>query len=596
MSSSHRLTLKQADAQDRAQRLAQGRKELTSRIRKQKKHEHLARKRQYAAAPPQGEKTSGFSGAEVTRIHALIKDFVVTPKLESLLKLHDALQVTTLEATEDNWLVVLSAEDVATASSLIDRMREAASTAEGLPLVLNIMVRLTSISYTPLDGSSSVFYYGNPPHSWSSLVLNCESWLSHLVQLAPQAESASVVLGNLIGEANTESFVKLRHAGLVPALLSAIHQPAAAWALTNAIQHDTVEYASVYCNDQALSAALLEQLLKEKPVATQAAWMLTALTTREVEVVQYLMNHPTFATTMIDCMKYPVCKDQLAPLVQALGNIATSSTSDGGPPFSTNMITALPTLTPMLGQLLQLPTNREVVQQAAWLASCLLQYAGEPNHPATTIAAPTLVPLLFQELRENTPHSFQNQSELTQALWSALSIPPGGDSRMFDRVFLPLPAWNSVRSALFTLVKLAGSVDADACMAAISVIKVLLLEEEQRREGVSDDRIRVVLVEADVTTVLEKVCDSADEEIGEIAASLLDTFFYIDDETDMGHDNDNDAVLVEPDGTLAFGLGTDCGDDSVSASMTRGLGRGKGSTIPEWMKNHDARTNGMNPI
>ena len=63
MSSSHRLTLKQADAQDRAQRLAQGRKELTSRIRKQKKHEHLARKRQYAAAPPHGEKTPGFSGA-----------------------------------------------------------------------------------------------------------------------------------------------------------------------------------------------------------------------------------------------------------------------------------------------------------------------------------------------------------------------------------------------------------------------------------------------------------------------------------------------------------------------------------------------------
>ena len=585
MSSSHRLTLKQTDAQDRAQRVAQSRNELTNRIRKQKKHEHLARKRQYAAAPPHGE-TPGYSGAQVAHVHALIKDFVTTPTLEPLRKLHDALQVTSLEATEDNWLVILAADDVTTASSLIGCMGDVASNPEGLPLVLNILVRLTSISYAPPGGSSSTFYYGNAPHSWSSLVSNCEAWLSQLVQLAPQMESASVVLGNLVGEANTESFVRLRQAGLIRALLSAIHQPAAAWALTNAIQHDTVEYASVYCNDQALSAALLEQLLKEKPVATQAAWMLTALTTREAEVVQYLMKHPTFATTMIDCMKSPVCKDQLAPLVQALGNIATSSTSDGGPPFSTNMITALPTLTPMLGQLLQIPTNREVVQQAAWLASCLLQNAGIPDHPATTIAAPTLVPLLFQELRENTPHSFQNQSELSQALWSAICVPPGAESNtIFDRVLLPLPAWKSVRSALFTLVKLAGSMDADACMSAISVIKVLLERSEDH------ERIRVLLIEADLTSVLEKVCDSADEEIGEIAANLLDTFFYTGEEEETYMDNE--AGIQEPDDTFAFSPGTERSSSESGMSRGTGVGRGSSATIPAWM-NH--ATNGMNAI
>jgi hypothetical protein len=243
------------------------------------------------------------------------------------------------------------------------------------------------------------------------------------------------------------------------------------------------------------------------------------------------------------------------------------------------MITALPTLTPMLGQLLQIPTNREVVQQAAWLASCLLQNAGEPDHPATTIAAPTLVPLLFQELRENTPHSFQNQSELSQALWSALSMPPGAESNTkFDRVLLPLPAWNSVRSALFTLVKLAGSIDADACMSAISVIKVLLERSEDH------ERIRVLVVEADLTTVLEKVCDSADEEIGEIAANLLDTFFYTEEETYM----DNEAGILESDGTFAFGLGTE------HSEMPRGMGRGSSATKPAWM-NNDA-TNVMNAI
>ena len=121
---------------------------------------------------------------------------------------------------------------------------------------------------------------------------------------------------------------------------------------------------------------MLEQLLQEEPVATQAAWMLATLTNREEEVVQYLMSHPTFPTTLIACMKRPTCKDQLAPLVQALGNIATSSTGPDGAPFSTALLTSLPTLTPMLGQLLQIPTNREVVHQAAWLAGCLLHDAG----------------------------------------------------------------------------------------------------------------------------------------------------------------------------------------------------------------------------
>jgi hypothetical protein len=399
------------------------------------------------------------------------------------------------------------------------------------------------------------------------------------VQQAPQIESASVVLGNLVGEANSETFVKLRQAGLIPALLSAIHQPAAAWALTNAIQHDTAEYARVYCNDQALSPALLEQLLKEKPVATQAAWMLTALTAREEEVVQYLMNHPSFATTMIDCMKHPVCKDQLAPLVQALGNIATSCRSEGGPPFSSSMIASLPTLTPMLGQLLQIPTNREVVQQAAWLASCLLIDAGKPDNPATTIAAPKLVPLLFQELRENTPHSFQNQSELAHALWNALTVPGVESKSLSNSVLLSLPAWNTVRSALFTLVKLAGSVDTDACMAAISVIKLLL----QRNDCHED--IRVALVEADVTNVLENVCDSADEEIGEIAANLLDKFFYIEEETYI----DTDAASIQRGPTFAFGVGIGHSD----FGMSRGMGRGSGATIPAWM---DQATNAMNPI
>ena len=554
-----RLTLRQADAEDRRRRMTKQRHELTHRIRKQKKSEYLARKRQYATTAP-----ASMSNAEsvIDFVRPLIHDFCSIPNIDKLKALHDALQVTTLTATEDNWLVVLPADDAITASSLIGHLQGPASTEDGLPLVLNILVRLTAISYTPPTG-----YYGNSPLSWSSLVLHNGAWLSLLVQVAPRSETACVVLGNLVGEANTQSFVKLRQAGLIPALLSAVHQPAAAWALTNAIRHDTAEYAKVYCNDTTLSPSLLEHLLKEPAVATQAAWMVATLTNREEDVVQYMMNHPTFPSTLIECMKRPASKDRLAPLVQALGNIATCCVSEGGPPFSGEMLTKLPTLTPMLGQLLQIPTNREVVNRASWLAGCLLHDAGIPNHPSTTIAAPTLVPLLYQELRENTPHSLENQRELTHALWNALTNPV--EDEMLGYQPLPLPSWEKVRPALSTLVKLAGSVDADAAMAAVSVLELLMQQHPRNLE-----QFKEALHEQDITNVLEKVCDSHNEHAAEVAANLLDNYFYSDED----HTEDPDMAFgTEPNGTYSFGLAPE------PSTEHRGLGRGRGATLPAWM-------------
>ncbi len=505
----------------------------------------------------------------------------MVPTMDALKSLHDALQVSPLEASEDNWLVVLPPGDFKSASSLIQCLLEPASIPEGLPLTLNILVRLTAISFTSSLGGYSTSYYGETPLCWSSLVSQSDAWLSHLVQLAPQSETACVILGNLVGEVTSQSFVKLRQAGLIPALISAAHAPAAAWALTNAIRHDTAEYASVYCNDQALSAALLEQLLKEKPVATQAAWMLATLTNREEEVVQYLLSHPTFANTMIECMKRPVDIDQLAPLVQAMGNIATCSIMEGGPPFAATLLASLPTLTPMLGQLLQIPTNRDVVQQAAWLAGCLLLDAGIPHHPATTAAAPVLVPLLFQELRENTPHSLGNQRELTNALWNALTVPEVRSDEYFrndaDIAQVQLPSWELVRSSLPTLVKLVSSVDVDSSLAAIYVIQLLL-----QRTHPNQHLLREALEEHSIRSVLETLCDSPNDEAAEAAGNLLDDYFYVendcienDDVGGQNHDISND--------NFAFGITLNDNSSENNGDMRRGFGRGRGATIPAWM-------------
>lgn len=579
MPSSQRLTIRQADAQDRHRRFTKQREDLTRRIRKEKKSAYLARKRQFAVMPAS---ESPHSQSSIDSIQPLIKDFCNTPNLETLKVLHDALQVTSLDATEDNWLVVLPPDDLASSSALIQHLLPAASTSDGISMVLSILVRLTSITFAPLSSSSSLSYYGHTPLSWSTLLCQNVDWMAFLVNLAPQSETACIVLGNLVGEANTQSFVTLREAGFVQALVAAIHQPTAAWALTNAIRHDTTEYARVYCNDQALTPALLEQLLKEKPVATQAAWMLAILTSREEQVVHYLLSHPTFANTMIECMKRPVDIDQLAPLVQAMGNIATCSTMEGGAPFSGQLLTSLPPLTPMLGQLLQIPTNREVVQQAAWLAGCLLLDAGIPNHPATTIAAPVLVPLLFQELRDNTPHSLPNQRELAGALCNALTRPeaPGHEPSMSDNDWaeIPLPSWDLVRPSIATLAKLTASVDVDGALTAINVLQILLRRTTNTPEH---DLLRQSLEHHDLRHILETLCDSPNAEVAEIAANLLDDYFYVEDE---GIDNDDSHVVAGESSFMAdqpFAFGLMVNDNHTGTP--RGMGRGREATRPSWM-------------
>lgn len=562
--------MRQADAQDRRRRMTQRRGELTSRIRKQKKSQYLAQKRNWVstastAATETATATATATTTPTDQIRPLVKEFCSIPTLDRLQSLHQALKSTELKATEDNWLVILDAEDQMTCASLLGHLRGLASMPDTLPMVLDVLVKLTAISYVP-PGSEPLNYYGTPPLSWCASISYNGAWLSHLVHLAPTNEAACVVLGNLVGEANSQSFVNLRKAGMIPALLSAVHKPAAAWALTNAIRHDKAELGRTYCCDAALSASLLEQLLKESAVATQAAWMVASLTSREDEVVQYLMNHPTFSKTLAECLQNPTSPGQSVPLLQSLGNIA-SATSEQNIPYVGLILSRLPGVTNLIAQILQTSSQRDLLQQAAWVAGIFLYDAGTPDHPSTTIGAPALVPVLFGELGANTRHAVDIQRELTQALWNAL-MKPSLEQSQTGPVSLPLPSWETVRSSLTTFVKLVDSMDSDAVLAALCVIDLLI----QLNDG--NDILLEALEEENFTNVLEKVCDSPNEEAGEIAANLLDDYIYKDQDVLLEETNGHGDDLK---GNFAFG------DPSMMGGMGHGMGRGRAATIPAWM-------------
>ena len=128
----------------------------------------------------------------------------------------------------------------------------------------------------------------------------------------------------------------------------------------------------------------------------------------------------------------------------------------------------------------------------------------------------------------------------------------------------PIPSQNDLRPSLNTLVTMLESPDTDAVVAAVNVLDCLL-----RR----DDDLQVWLEEAGIRDALEAVCDSSMEEAAEVAANMLDDFFYnFDDEPEMEE--------TPPSGGVgAFGIT----GGGLQPEHARGMGRGRGAVIPSWM-------------
>jgi hypothetical protein len=185
---------------------------------------------------------------------------------------------------------------------------------------------------------------------------------------------------------------------------------------------------------------------------------------------------------------------------------------------------------------------------------------GQPSVDAV-MAAPSLAPILFQRLGNSnngsSSSSLEEQREFTSALWNALSTPPTtpktNNTPSVVLVPIPLPALDVIRPSFTTLVSLISGRDADAVLAAVHVIHFLLLHLDDRR-------LQTALEEESIVAALEAVCDHASE-AADVAADLLDGFFFDGDDEDMISNHVRVAFPAPPSG----------------------VGRGRGATLPSWM-------------
>eukprot|EP00536_Pseudo-nitzschia_multiseries_P010122 jgi/Psemu1/202442/e_gw1.299.6.1 len=628
-----RLTPRQREAAERRSRMTQRRQELTSRIRKQKKSQYLQNKRGLPCGDTVNSASDANSDMVTTEFKSMLESYCANPvppeqllpTLENIIARINSSTSTASLRNAENPLVVLESRYENAALRFLDCLRQQAVEAIAnenvlsFRSILRILVHLTSISSGDRFGSStttSMDYYGRHPSTWSQLVVSTSSqttaaipdsvptspsWLGILVQSlssVKEVELTSLLLGNLVGDDNaaqtvfraiSNDFKSSMVAGLIRSVSPTT--PTAAWTLTNMIRNDSFSFASTYCSETLLSTSLLMAWLREPLLVTQTGWMIASLTAREEETVQYLCaqnhNQPacSFLPAIIESIQHPLQEDQILPLLQTLGNIARHASLVA--PLLTQ---TAPTLIPLLQHMVTTTASRNpILMKVAWLAGCLLVDVGIEHHPSTTVAAPALIPAIINRLDSNGQSTafmtLEEEREFASALWNALDIPPTVDHQqgpqqnsLWTNQLRPSPVQlpfvlDVPRSTLQTLIRLINSNDSDAVLAAVHVIDLLL-----RRE--SDQNLQATLQEEELPDALERVCDSAMESAADVAAGILDDYFYNEDHNNEEAESSPWAITPPPSAGFNFGV---LGEAQVANGA--GRGRGRGATIPAWMTN-----------
>ena len=265
--------------------------------------------------------------------------------------------------------------------------------------------------------------------------------------------------------------------------------------------------------------------------------------------------------------------------------ITTTSSIAGGGTEDTSLLALMKTLL-QWGQQGRLQTSDYT--QLLWLSGCLLCDAGTQQHPSTTLAAPSLIPLLSQGLQDNElavtsqANALECKREGVLALWNAISTPPCDDPEQQEQlqrssffqetltVLLQLilkanandgtnspnaTISNDGYDTLMALKKLLLSQDVDAMHASMHIINAILR---------TIPSTRVPFMEVNGNEALEAVCDlplgndPASTDAADMAADLIDDFFDSDRQDEEGPDDDQfaDPVLqpAQAGGTFVFGL------------------------------------------
>jgi len=404
-------------------------------------------------------------------------------------------------------------------------------------------------------------------------------------------------------------------------------------------------------------------------VGFEGCWILTFLTASRDETVQALLESKK--TTMTSQPFSQVCQalasrletgtkivrvadsvdgferalKMCIPCLRAVGNIATACQGAHIPALlqarDGSIVKSLATLIE-LGTFPCASNNNSthsnnsgdissVALEAAWAAGSLLCDAGLPDHLSSTLACPTLLPILCRTITCGYS-KLDLKREAMSALWNAISAPPGQDVQDMGHQWSSRPLRNEFcTSASFvesfvnaTTELLTCFVDADAVYYAIQVMNAML------RHSANPDIVQRQFQEAGGVDALEAICDCASqsynnnnngsmvtppssavvEQSANIAADLIDDLFD-DDEAEI-------MALSSPErnteGQFGFGVVATGAPQVFDFSNNNGasqeqpmnpdifhshvpsvapMGRGRGKPTPAWMQQENSAPLGL---
>ena len=293
----------------------------------------------------------------------------------------------------------------------------------------------------------------------------------------------------------------------------------------------------------------------------------------------------------------------IIPCIRCIGNIATAC---NGIFVATLLSNDTMPLSEMLSQLINLPltgygtsNNKEksaIALESSWVAGALLVDAGQIHESDQIFSAACLkiCPSLCQILSSPST-KIDLKREVTFALWNAISIPPGIKSDQYDEKF--------TKKVLYSIAIYDGIIpslckdllhvpDTDANLVALRLVSSMLRRLNDNVSMTPNFKRR--FSEEGIVDKLEAICDRASsifhssetakrsvEEAANIAADLIDDFFS----EDVFSDEENNA-LASLD-TFTFEVPPTQVKNMTISELTEGarsFGRGRGKTIPSWMK------------
>ncbi len=427
---------------------------------------------------------------------------------------------------------------------------------------------------------------------------------SYMTQDAPLLQVCQQMLwavGNVAGDSQVARDA-LRKAGVVPSLCTVLKRGMelkhtcicrnAAWALSNLTRGVTTS-GWEFCGDSLLTPVLLASVLSSpeqqvsatvkstwwQTVANEACWILAFLTAREDQVVDYLIQPSNELLWLLPNKQFVVVaalahrldeaskavvsnstreltETQLQalrmtiPCLRSIGNIATASQGRHVDILlqESSIVTSLVTLI-QAGYMTTNGDVQAVAVEATWAAGSLLCDAGIDSHVSTTIAAPTLLPILHQAILHGKSDL---KREAVSAVWNAVAAPPNsqndGSASLATRDgFLSSTA--QVPGMVLCLVNMLTSMDADAVFYSIQLLNAMLRRLQVKRE----------FVEANGVDALEAVCDRASQsnaygggqdwngmsdDSADIAADLIDDLFSNDADMNQDDDDDNNGGMT----------------------------------------------------